>query len=189
MKTKPLKRYEDAYTIREDGYLERVNRTHKTRNKFGEMDRTFKGGILKQHVSSRGYMMSELNYNKKIKTVLIHRLVYENFVGELIKGMVIHHKDGNKLNNHFTNLEQLDYFQHTNIHSHEPWNKGMKMSSQHLEKCLQSRNKRYLSICLQTSVLRNSGIKIKHISEMLNISSRQVSARIKYYKEFNNVND
>lgn len=41
----------------------------------------------------------------KRRTFLIHRLVWETYVGEIPKGMWINHKDGNKLNNCVDNLE------------------------------------------------------------------------------------
>ena len=45
-------------------------------------------------------------WNKNLfKRVSIHRLVYETFVGKIPKGMQINHKDGNKNNNHISNLE------------------------------------------------------------------------------------
>lgn len=40
---------------------------------------------------------------------LVHRAVYETFVGEIPKGLCINHKDGNKLNNNLNNLECVTY--------------------------------------------------------------------------------
>lgn len=38
-------------------------------------------------------------------TVSVHRLVATLFISKIPKGMVVNHKDGNKLNNHVNNLE------------------------------------------------------------------------------------
>lgn len=38
-------------------------------------------------------------------TPLIHRIVYETFVGDIPEGLQINHLDGNKSNNHLSNLE------------------------------------------------------------------------------------
>ncbi len=37
----------------------------------------------------------------------VHRIIYRKFVGELQKRKVIHHKDGNGMNNAASNLEQV----------------------------------------------------------------------------------
>jgi hypothetical protein len=37
----------------------------------------------------------------------VHRLVYRTYIGELEDGKVIDHKDNNKDNNHYTNLQQI----------------------------------------------------------------------------------
>ena len=65
------------------------------------------GKILKQQQNKVGYMRVELKVQKGIpKKFSIHRLVYQVFVGELIDGMVIEHLDGDKTNNHYSNLKQ-----------------------------------------------------------------------------------
>lgn len=38
-------------------------------------------------------------------TPLVHRIVYETFIGDIPKGLQINHLDGNKSNNHLSNLE------------------------------------------------------------------------------------
>ena len=60
--------------------------------------------ILKPTLSKSGYLKIG-NYICSSGTV--HQLVYESYVGLVTTGMQINHIDGNKLNNHFTNLEQL----------------------------------------------------------------------------------
>lgn len=54
---------------------------------------------------TEGYLRIELKYEAgKAKKFLVHRLVYQAFVGELKEGLVIDHIDGNRSNNHHTNL-------------------------------------------------------------------------------------
>ena len=69
----------------------------------------------------------EKNYRK-----YLHRLIFENFYGiEVPKGFVVHHKDGNKLNNCILNLQLMREFDHLSMHhkglKHSPESK-MKMS-------------------------------------------------------------
>ena len=48
---------------------------------------------------------------------LIHRLVIENYLGRKLKSRdIVHHKDGNKLNNRLENLEVMTQSRHVNIH-------------------------------------------------------------------------
>lgn len=46
-----------------------------------------------------------------------HRLVWEKLFGPIPKGMVLHHKDENRLNNELSNLELIDIRTHRRIHS------------------------------------------------------------------------
>jgi len=69
----------------------------KKRNCFD--DRILKPRIVK------GYYYISIRGNKKKKTFKIHRLVALYFVEGYEDGLVVNHKDCNKLNNHFSNLE------------------------------------------------------------------------------------
>lgn len=47
----------------------------------------------------------------------LHRLLYEDFYGEIPEGYEIHHKNGNKLDNCILNLQLASNFEHVLIHS------------------------------------------------------------------------
>ena len=69
-------------------------------------DKTFrKGIILKPSTNQDGYMCVTLRNNNLKKTMLIHRLVATSFIDNNSNYKIINHKDGNKFNNHFNNLE------------------------------------------------------------------------------------
>lgn len=53
----------------------------------------------------------EGNHNK-----LLHRLIFEDIYGPIPDDCVIHHKDGNKLNNCIMNLQLLTEYQHKSLH-------------------------------------------------------------------------
>lgn len=55
--------------------------------------------------NTKGYLISMLMQSGKGKMVSAHRLVYTAYVGEIPKGYDINHIDGNKENNHYTNLD------------------------------------------------------------------------------------
>lgn len=46
----------------------------------------------------------------------VSRMVYENFYGEVPEGMIVHHTDEDKRNNHISNLEILTPVEHNELH-------------------------------------------------------------------------
>jgi len=89
-KLKKIKGFEHMYSISNDGYVF----NHK------------KGKILKSSVNTSGYPMLILRKDNKNHAKMIHRLVALHFVSGMtdVKNEV-NHKDGNKKNNHYSNLE------------------------------------------------------------------------------------
>lgn len=65
------------------------------------------GRIMKQFKNYRGYPCVSFwnNEIKKTKTIAVHRLVALEYVPNYDELFTVNHKDGNKENNHFTNLE------------------------------------------------------------------------------------
>lgn len=61
--------------------------------------------ILKGKITAAGYREYCLTINRKKQSFRAHRLVYETWRGGNLQ--VINHIDGNKLNNHITNLENI----------------------------------------------------------------------------------
>lgn len=60
---------------------------------------------LKMYKDENGYLNITLTYNGKIKHFRIHRLVAMAFIDNKQNKPQVNHKDGNKLNNHVSNLE------------------------------------------------------------------------------------
>lgn len=54
---------------------------------------------------------------KHCRVIYLHREVYEDFYGEIPKGYVVHHKDGNKINNSPDNLEIIKRGDHSRLHN------------------------------------------------------------------------
>lgn len=65
------------------------------------------GNILNQ--KGTDYVVASLDKDgyKRFRNKYVHRLVYETFVGEIPKDKTIDHIDGNKQNNHISNLQVL----------------------------------------------------------------------------------
>lgn len=73
--------------------------------------------IIDERISIDGYV--ELRIKKKsgrTKWIKRYKLVYKIYNGDLIKGMHIHHKDFNKLNDKPSNLIQITREKHACIH-------------------------------------------------------------------------
>lgn len=79
---------------------------------LGNVKSLYTKRIKKLTVTNTGYY--EVNLNHKV--FLVHRLVATTFIDNPYNYNVVNHIDGNKLNNHFTNLEWCDY-KHNNQHA------------------------------------------------------------------------
>lgn len=94
-------------------------------NEYGFIFSLNKRGLLNQTISQPcGYIRHTLYDNYKTKAVRVHSLVAQYFIGPRPKGMQVNHKDGNKTNNHYSNLEYVSPKQNI-VHSVE---KGLKKS-------------------------------------------------------------
>lgn len=71
-----------------------------------------KGKILSNTNKKGGYFSIILSKGDKVKSTRIHRLVAEAFIPNPDKLTQVHHKDGNKQNNHIENLEWISERQH-----------------------------------------------------------------------------
>lgn len=107
--------FENVYEVSEYGIIRKVvNKFHKERNGYA---------LIKWSYDKDGYAYVKIN-NKKW---LIHRLVYKLFISELQINLVVCHLDGNKTNNHFSNLLQTTQainISHKKMHG--TWQEGEK---------------------------------------------------------------
>ena len=82
-------------------WIENTGRLRNARTK-----RWLKGGI------NKGYHLYSLYFRGKQYTFYTHRLVAEYFVPNPKNFSIVHHKDGNRLNNFYLNLEWIDAKEH-----------------------------------------------------------------------------
>ena len=93
------------------------------------MSKEIKTKFGKAKIDNKGYWCittsKEGNHRK-----FLHRLIYEDYYKvTLLNGVIIHHKDGNKLNNNINNLEAIYRSEHQSLHA-----KGRKHSTETKEK-------------------------------------------------------
>jgi hypothetical protein len=93
--------WETRYQIREDGAVRSKNMVVNA--KAGKTA-VRKGRLLSPVVKSNGYLCVTLSNGIDRPQVAIHRLVARAFIGECPLGLHVLHNDGDKTNNHYTNL-------------------------------------------------------------------------------------
>lgn len=89
-----VKDYKGIYSISNLGRIKRILNSSETNSE----------GILKLQINPYGYSQITLCKNGHRRTLKLHRLVLESFIGNCPNGMECCHMDGNKQNNQLTNL-------------------------------------------------------------------------------------
>ena len=77
-------------------------------NEYGEI-KNINGILLKPYISNKGYKCIDLHYNGKRRKYTIHRLVAIHFIPNPNNYPIVLHKDNNKLNTYYMNLEWGTY--------------------------------------------------------------------------------
>jgi len=100
---KYIPEFEGYYKISTDGLVKSVKRSvfSKRHHNYKIIDEK----MLKTQITRNGYEMVCLSRGNNKFTKRVHRIVADAFLGEVPDGLVVHHKDHNKLNNHLSNLE------------------------------------------------------------------------------------
>ncbi len=107
------------YEINEYGKIRRII----NRNGFS------KGRELKLNPDYYGYLVAYLSDNKKKYKIRVHNLVAWAFIGPQPMGCGVHHKNGNKIDNYYCNLEYVTYSDHRKLHYTETrYMKGCKLT-------------------------------------------------------------
>lgn len=98
---KTIKGYENIYEVSNKGNIRSVDRYVYQQNRMV----FYKGTKLKPFKNNSGYLCVGLSINNKKKKFAVHRLVAESFLPNPHNYPQINHKDENKENNEWTNLE------------------------------------------------------------------------------------
>lgn len=92
---KPISEYENLYKI----------------NEFGTVINSKTNNEISYYISNKGYKIVDLSKDHNRKHYLVHRLVAENFIPNPNNYPIVLHKDNDKLNTHYSNLEWGTYSQ------------------------------------------------------------------------------
>lgn len=102
---KDVKGYEGHYQVSDSGKVRSLDRNIQVEGR-SEL-RTLKGRMLKLITNNYGYKVVNFSKDGVHKKIQVHRLVAEAFIVTKKLDFQVNHKDGNKENNHISNLEFL----------------------------------------------------------------------------------
>ena len=137
-----IKGYEGLYQVSNLGRVKSLARKHILRIWGKDCLRKQPERILKQWKRS-SYLLVDLWKDGKRDIRSVHHLVFDAFSSEDVGNYLIHHKDGNKLNNSIENLELISVLEHNRIHhcGQPAWNKGVKMPPEIFVKMWETRRR------------------------------------------------
>lgn len=98
---KTIQGFED-YEVSDEGFIRSVERI--TTDSIGRT-RKQKSRLLKPQMYHRYLCVALYNKETKLQWKKVHRLVAEAYIPNPFQKAQVNHKDGNKLNNHVSNLE------------------------------------------------------------------------------------
>ena len=103
----PIVPYNIKYLVSNLGNVKSIDRQVNYRQKTSKIiaKRIYPGRLLKQSTNIEGYKFVSLKKDGKIKQIYVHRLVAMAFVDGYDDGLVVNHKNENKADNRYTNLE------------------------------------------------------------------------------------
>lgn len=99
---KDVKGYEGLYQVSSEGRVVSNKRPGTS------------GGMKKLTENQDGYLRVKLCKDSDNRRYMVHRLVYEAFVGPIPDGLEINHIDENKKNNSIQNLEAVSHLENIN---------------------------------------------------------------------------
>lgn len=109
---KDVEGYDGKYQVSNLGRVRSVD--HTTISSIGKK-RHFKGQLIKPHITKCGYMRICI-HGKKV--LFVHRAVAKAFVPGYFEGAQVNHKDENKQNNRYDNLEWVTPKENINHGTH-----------------------------------------------------------------------
>lgn len=133
----------------------------------GEIYSEYKKKMLSQW-DANGYKQCTIKHDGKFKTRYVHIIVAENFIPNKESKPCVNHKDGNKSNNHWTNLEWCTHKENT---SHAIMNNLMAPAPIKATKTWQKNREIYIR-AMRCLYLNN--FSKKEISKLLQLEESRV---------------
>lgn len=154
-------------------------------DEYGNIYSLFYNKYMKPREDKDGYLRVGLAIKSKTKYFYVHRLVAQTFLSNPNDLPQVNHKDGNKKNNHYSNLEWCT-IQENNLHALRTGLRNMKNDgcSKIVEQYTKDMEliKTYPSAC---EVHRQLNISQSHVSECCRGVLKTYRGYIWKYKEVN----
>lgn len=116
-----------------------VSNDGKLKSTIEKNHRWKKGRLYSLQENEYGYLRICIHVEGRNRICRVHRLVWQAFNGKIKKMEQIHHKDGNKKNNHIYNLEKMTHSEHSRME-----NLGRKKSKEARRKMRKAKIGKYL---------------------------------------------
>lgn len=138
-------------------------------NKYGTIYKVrYRERVLKQQINPKGYVYATISVRNKTVNLNVHRLVALAFIPNPENKPEVNHKDGNKSNNHYSNLEWVTHkenIQHAIKNKLLIHCKGSKTSNAVLDEG---------QVKVVKTLLKNKEISIPNISRYFNIAASAI---------------
>ena len=102
---KDIEGYDHKYQVSNLGRIRSVDH-YGPHGGFIKNQKLYKGRIIKPYTTKNGYMRAHI---KKYKDISVHREVAKAFVPGYFEGAEVNHKDENRMNNRWDNLEWVSH--------------------------------------------------------------------------------
>lgn len=111
---KDIPGYEGLYQADSEGFIVKISRPQKDK-RYGEYTKEviLKPYLIKDKKKNPSYYVVSLSKNNVKKKLLVHRIIYQTFNGEIPEGLVIDHLNGIKTDNRIDNLEACSHQENT----------------------------------------------------------------------------
>lgn len=176
MEWKPIKDFED-YLISPCGSVMSKKRFVNVFKNNKTIRKTVNEKILREALTLGGYAFVCLRKNNRHHNKRIHSLVAEAYISDRPKGLVINHKDGNKLNNDASNLEYVSMQRNTQ-HYYQSIGKSLgKVPINDIEKIINrvSLGEKIYKIAKEYNVTRND---IAVLCKIISITNEELNINL-----------
>lgn len=168
-----IKGYENLYQISNSGRIKSLTRIDALGRELSER-------ILIPDLTKKGYLLVKLGSRNGYKNYLVHRLVALAFVDNPCSYKFVNHKDENKLNNNFSNLEWC-----TNSYNHNYGTRN-KRSTEHQKKRIVQMDMNSNEIATYESIrdaAKKVGVSVSQLSKHCNKTPLATLGTKKYYSK------